>query len=112
MRVGGLVGFKVRFSDTTSGATRIKYMTDGSLVRECLTDRLLSKYAIIMLDEAHERSIHTDILFGLLKRALRARPDLKLVVSSATLNTEKFSKCVRGVHADEGGGGLSDNLAR
>lgn len=95
-RVGGLVGFKIRFNDETSRATRIKYMTDGSLVRECLTDPTLSRYSVLMLDEAHERSIHTDILFGLLKRALRSRPALKLLVSSATLDTAKFAAYLDG----------------
>lgn len=117
-RVGGQVGFKVRFNDTTSPSTRIKYMTDGTLVRETLTDELLAPYSVIMLDEAHERSVHTgpsrarapvtqcpqpvtapcwdrvvgpDVLFGLLKKVLEKRPELRVVVTSATLNTDKFA---------------------
>ena len=61
-RVGGQVGYTIRFEDVSSEATRIKYVTDGTLVRECLTDPTLSRYAVVMLDEAHERSLHTDIL--------------------------------------------------
>ncbi|ETV85411.1 hypothetical protein H257_03151 [Aphanomyces astaci] len=85
------VGYTIRFDDHTSASTKIKFMTDGILVRECLQDPLLSSYSIIMLDEAHERSIHTDILFGLLQSILAKRSDLKLLVTSATLDADKFS---------------------
>jgi ATP-dependent RNA helicase DHX8/PRP22 len=90
-RLGEEVGYAVRFDDCTSSKTRIKYMTDGVLLRECLSDPLLSKYDIVMLDEAHERSINTDILFGLVKAAIAKRNDLRVIVTSATLDVEKFS---------------------
>ena len=83
--LGTEVGYTVRFDDQTSESTRLKYMTDGILVRECLSDKLLSKYSAIILDEAHERSLNTDILFGLLKSAAEARNDLKIIITSATL---------------------------
>ena len=85
------VGYTIRFEDVTSQETIIKYMTDGMLLRECLIDPDLKQYAVIMLDEAHERTIHTDVLFGLMKNAVRKRPDLKLIVTSATLDAVKFS---------------------
>ena len=92
VKVGEEVGYCVRFEDKTSKLTRIKYLTDGTLLREFLTDNSLSKYSIIMLDEAHERSLNTDILFGLLKKLVSTRyPALKLVITSATLESEKFS---------------------
>jgi HrpA-like RNA helicase len=90
LSLGGTVGYTVRFDDTTSAHTRIKFMTDGILIRECLSDSLLSQYALIMLDEAHERSLNTDILFGLLKQVCARRPDLKVIVTSATLDADKF----------------------
>jgi len=90
-KVGEEVGYSIRFDDRTSSTTRIKFMTDGILVRECLYDSTLSKYQVIMLDEAHERSIHTDVLFGLLKMICSKRSDLKLIIASATLDTQKFS---------------------
>ncbi|CDU25540.1 probable ATP dependent RNA helicase [Sporisorium scitamineum] len=90
-RVGQEVGYTIRFEDCTSPETKIKYMTDGMLQRECLVDPDVSSYSVIMLDEAHERTIATDVLFGLLKKALKRRPDLKLIVTSATLDAEKFS---------------------
>jgi ATP-dependent RNA helicase DHX8/PRP22 len=86
------VGYTIRFEDCTSPVTRIKYMTDGMLLREYLADNDLSKYISIMLDEAHERTIHTDVLFGLLKSLLLKRQDFKLIVTSATLDAEKFSR--------------------
>ena len=90
-RLGEEVGYAIRFEDMTSPETVIKYMTDGMLLREALLDDLLSNYTIIMLDEAHERTIHTDVLFGLLKKCCVKRPDLKIIVTSATLDAEKFS---------------------
>ncbi|CAO1632924.1 unnamed protein product [Jaminaea pallidilutea] len=90
-RVGAEVGYTIRFEDCTSPETRLKYMTDGMLQRECLVDPDASAYSVIVLDEAHERTIATDVLFGLLKKTLKRRPDLKLIVTSATLNAEKFS---------------------
>lgn len=89
--LGEEVGYSVRFDDRTSLATKIKYMTDGMLQREILQDPEVKRYSVIMLDEAHERTIATDILFALLKKALKKRPDLRVIVTSATLDAEKFS---------------------
>ena len=90
--LGSEVGYTIRFEDCTSPATKIKYMTDGMLQREILLDPHLAKYSVIMLDEAHERTIATDVLFGLLKKAVKRRPDLKVIVTSATLDADKFSE--------------------
>jgi ATP-dependent RNA helicase DHX8/PRP22 len=90
--LGEEVGYTIRFEDCTSPSTTIKYMTDGMLMREYLADNNLTKYIAMMLDEAHERTIHTDVLFGLLKALLKKREDFKLIVTSATLDAEKFSK--------------------
>jgi ATP-dependent RNA helicase DHX8/PRP22 len=89
--LGEQVGYSIRFEDVTSSETIIKYMTDGMLMREYLADNDLKRYTALMLDEAHERTIHTDVLFGLLKDLCRRRPDLKIIVTSATLDAEKFS---------------------
>ncbi|RWS04771.1 ATP-dependent RNA helicase DHX8-like isoform 1 [Dinothrombium tinctorium] len=91
-RLGQEVGYTIRFEDCTSPETAIKYMTDGMLLRECLIDPDLKQYSVIMLDEAHERTIHTDVLFGLLKAAVKKRSELKLIVTSATLDAVKFSQ--------------------
>jgi ATP-dependent RNA helicase DHX8/PRP22 len=91
-KLGNEVGYTIRFEDCTSPDTRIKYMTDGILQREILLDPMLNKYSCIMLDEAHERTIATDVLFGLLKKTLKRRPDMKLIVTSATLDADKFSE--------------------
>lgn len=91
-RLGQEVGYTIRFEDCTSPETLIKYMTDGMMLRECLVDLDLKGYSVIMLDEAHERTIHTDVLFGLLKQAVKRRPELKLIVTSATLDAVKFSQ--------------------
>ncbi|SCW02396.1 LAFE_0F05512g1_1 [Lachancea fermentati] len=90
-RVGEDVGYTIRFEDETSPKTRIKYMTDGMLQVEALMDQLMTKYSVILLDEAHERTIATDVLFALLKNAALKRSDLKVIVTSATLDAEKFS---------------------
>ena len=91
VQLGQEVGYSIRFEDCTSPETKIKYMTDGMLLRECLVDTDLSRYSLIMLDEAHERTIHTDVMFGLLKKVIRRRKDLKVIVTSATLDAVKFS---------------------
>lgn len=85
------VGYAIRFDDCTGPETVIKYMTDGMLLREALMDDTLSAYSVIMLDEAHERTINTDVMFGLLKGIVQRRKDLKLIVTSATLDADKFS---------------------
>ncbi|KAE8335137.1 hypothetical protein BDV24DRAFT_144494 [Aspergillus arachidicola] len=87
-RVGEEVGYSIRFEDLTSASTRIKFLTDGMLLREALVDPLLSRYSVIMVDEAHERSLSTDILLGILKKILKRRPELRIVISSATLQAE------------------------
>lgn len=104
--LGEEVGYTIRFEDVTSPKTRIKYMTDGMLLREALMDPLLRRYSVIMLDEAHERGLYTDILMGLLKkyeyilfyfiiflhwcRIRRKRRDLRIIISSATIDAGAF----------------------
>ncbi|XP_069775438.1 LOW QUALITY PROTEIN: pre-mRNA-splicing factor ATP-dependent RNA helicase DHX16 [Narcine bancroftii] len=91
VKLGNQVGYSIRFEDCTSERTVLKYMTDGMLLREFLTEPDLAGYSVVIIDEAHERTLHTDILFGLIKDISRFRPDLKVLIASATLDTEKFS---------------------
>eukprot|EP01126_Amoeba_proteus_P055072 TRINITY_DN6810_c0_g1_i5.p1 TRINITY_DN6810_c0_g1~~TRINITY_DN6810_c0_g1_i5.p1 ORF type:complete len:531 (+),score=94.48 TRINITY_DN6810_c0_g1_i5:246-1838(+) len=91
--VGLQVGYSIRFADRTDPVlTRIKYLTDGMLVREMLLDPLLTRYSVIMIDEAHERSLYTDILLGLLKKVQRKRKDLRVIISSATVDALEFKE--------------------
>jgi ATP-dependent helicase HrpA len=90
--VGGLVGYQVRFTDQVSERTMVKLMTDGILLAETQHDRWLEKYEVLIIDEAHERSLNIDFLLGYLKRVLPRRPDLKLVITSATIDLERFSR--------------------
>jgi pre-mRNA-splicing factor ATP-dependent RNA helicase DHX16 len=92
VKLGGEVGYSIRFEDCTSDKTVIKYMTDGMLLREFLAEPDLAGYSAMIIDEAHERTLHTDVLLGLLKDLARFRPDLKLIISSATVDSEKFSR--------------------
>lgn len=93
VRLGAEVGYTIRFEDHSSTDTALRYMTDGCLLRECLSDPELSQYNVVILDEAHERSLHTDVLFALMKRAVTTRAGkLRVVVTSATLDTGKFSE--------------------
>jgi len=88
--LGEEVGYTIRFEDVSGPKTKLKYLTDGMLLREAMNDPLLERYGVVILDEAHERTLSTDVLFGLLKEVLKQRPDLKLVVMSATLDAGKF----------------------
>ncbi|ELT92990.1 hypothetical protein CAPTEDRAFT_98868 [Capitella teleta] len=91
--LGHSVGYAIRFDDCTDAErTRIKFVTDGLLLREMMKDPLLTQYSVIMLDEAHERTLYTDIVLGLLKKVQRKREDLRIIVASATLDAEKFRK--------------------
>jgi pre-mRNA-splicing factor ATP-dependent RNA helicase DHX16 len=91
VRLGAEVGYKIRFEDCTSEKTRLEYMTDGMLLRYFLSEPDLKSFQVLIIDEAHERTLHTDILFGLVKDIARFRPDLKLLISSATMDAERFS---------------------
>ncbi|XP_032529891.2 ATP-dependent RNA helicase DHX33-like [Danaus plexippus] len=95
--IGSIVGYSVRFEDVTSPRTKVKYLTDGMLLREAVTDPLLKKYSVIVLDEAHERTVNTDVLFGIVKLAQKERNGqkqnpLKVIVMSATMDVDSFRK--------------------
>lgn len=92
VKVGNEVGYSIRFEDSTSDKTILKYMTDGMLLREFLTEPDLGGYSALMIDEAHERTLHTDILFGLVKDIAKFRPELRLLISSATMDAQKFAR--------------------
>jgi ATP-dependent helicase HrpA len=92
----GLVGYKIRFQDSLSRRTRIKFMTDGILLAEAQHDRMFKAYDTIIVDEAHERSLNIDFLLGLLRRILPRRPELKVIITSATIEPEKFSQAFHG----------------
>jgi RNA helicase HrpA len=94
--LGGLVGYKMRFEDRTGNQTKIKIMTDGMLLQELKLDPWLSKYSVIVVDEAHERSLNIDFTLGLLKRVLESRRDFKVIISSATINAEVFCEYFNG----------------
>ncbi|KAJ0412253.1 hypothetical protein ATCC90586_006639 [Pythium insidiosum] len=91
VKLGNEVGYSIRFEDCTSDKTVIKYMTDGMLLREFLTEPDLKSYSVMVIDEAHERTLNTDILFGLIKDIARFREDIKIIIASATLDATKFS---------------------
>ncbi|GIX62581.1 pre-mRNA-processing protein 8, putative [Babesia caballi] len=90
-KLGQEVGYTIRFEDCTSSNTVLKYMTDGMLLREMMTEPDLASYSVLMIDEAHERTVHTDVIFGLAKDLCRYRKDFRLIVASATLEAEKFA---------------------
>lgn len=90
--LGAQVGYTIRFDDRTSSQTILKYLTDGMLLRECMKDKFLEKYSCVVLDEAHERTLSTDVLMGLLKEILVKRTDLRVIVMSATLDAGKFQE--------------------
>ncbi|KAJ2007489.1 DEAH-box ATP-dependent RNA helicase prp43 [Coemansia thaxteri] len=92
VKLGQQVGYSIRFEDCTSSNTVLKYCTDGMLLREAMSDNLLSRYSAVILDEAHERTLNTDILMSLMKNIASQRSDIKIIVMSATLDSEKFQK--------------------
>ncbi|KAJ7699384.1 P-loop containing nucleoside triphosphate hydrolase protein [Mycena rosella] len=91
-KIGHQVGYSIRFEDCTSHKTVLKYMTDGMLLREFLTSPDLADYSALIIDEAHERTLSTDILFVLIKDVARARPELRILISSATMDAQKFGE--------------------
>ena len=92
VEIGQEVGFQVRFTGEVSASTKIKLMTDGILLAEIQRDKLLRKYSTIIIDEAHERSLNIDFILGYLKRILPQRPDLKIIITSATIDPQRFAK--------------------
>lgn len=102
-KLGEEVGYSIRFEDLTSAKTRIKFLTDGLLLREALADPLLSRYSVIVVDEAHERSLSTDILLGVLKKISKRRQDLRIIISSATLQAEDFLRFFSGDQSEHNG---------
>jgi len=96
VKLGGVVGYQVRFTDQASNETLVKVMTDGILLSEIKHDRYLNKYDALIIDEAHERSLNIDFLLGYLKRLLTKRPELKLIITSATIDVDRFSKYFSG----------------
>jgi pre-mRNA-splicing factor ATP-dependent RNA helicase DHX16 len=92
VKIGNEVGYAIRFEDNTSDKTVLKYMTDGMLLRELLTEPDLGAYSALMIDEAHERTVSSDLCLGLLKDIAKARPDMKILISSATMDAQKFQK--------------------
>ncbi|XP_021766037.1 probable pre-mRNA-splicing factor ATP-dependent RNA helicase DEAH9 [Chenopodium quinoa] len=106
VKLGEEVGYVIRFEDvTTPGVTKIKFLTDGVLLREMMDDPLLSKYSVVMVDEAHERSISTDVVLGLLKKIQRRRPELRLIISSATIEAKSIASFFRVSKKHRGGAG-------
>ena len=103
--LGTAVGYKVRFTDTSSDATLIKVMTDGILLTEMQRDRQLLRYDTLIIDEAHERSLNIDFILGYLKRLLPRRPDLKVIITSATIDPERFSAHFGGAESSQQSGG-------
>lgn len=95
-QTGGQVGYQVRFTDTTSDQSRVKVMTDGILLSEVQHDRFLDRYDTLIIDEAHERSLNIDFLMGYLRQLLPKRPDLKVIITSATIEVERFSEFFSG----------------
>ncbi|MDT0203786.1 ATP-dependent RNA helicase HrpA [Nocardioides sp. AE5] len=91
-QLGDVVGYQVRFTDRTSRSSRVKLMTDGILLAELQRDRMLEKYDTLIIDEAHERSLNIDFILGYLKRLLPKRPDLKVIITSATIDPERFAR--------------------
>jgi len=92
VQLGQEVGYTIRFEDKSSPRTLLKYMTDGMLLREAMADPLMERYDVIILDEAHERTLATDILLGVIKEVCKQRPDMKIIVMSATLDAGKFQQ--------------------
>src|SRR5690606_36485004 len=101
VEMGGLVGYRVRFTDQVSDATRIALMTDGILLNEIHRDRLLRRYDTISIDEAHERSLNVDFLLGYLHRILPERPELKVIITSATIDPESFAAHFAGADGEQ-----------
>ncbi len=97
VELGGAIGYQVRFTDQSSDSTLVKVMTDGILLNEMQRDRLLRKYDTIIIDEAHERSLNIDFILGYLKQLLPQRPDLKVVITSATIDPQRFAEHFRGL---------------
>jgi ATP-dependent helicase HrpA len=103
--IGAAVGYKVRFTDKSSDGTQVKVMTDGILLAEMQRDRQLRRYDTLIIDEAHERSLNVDFILGYLKRLLPSRPDLKVIITSATIDPERFAKHFAGGESGEQSGG-------